>query len=131
LAPFGNYLSNTNLSRSLSISILNENGNEISIKINNSIELIIPRDPNFIFPKMILQNVSNYNQSFDFQFIDLKNLKSNEKLTISIHFEIEPLNKNVAYLFVYQFDKPIQLNKLDDSQIFCPSSKLDFTRTFS
>jgi hypothetical protein len=131
LAPFGNYLSNTNLSRSLSISILNENGNEISIKINNSIELIIPRDPNFIFPKMILQNVTNHNQSFYFQFIDLKNLKSSEKLTISIHFEIEPLNKNFAYLFVYQFDKPIQLNKLDDSQIFCPSSKLDFTRTFS
>ncbi len=58
-------------------------------------------------------------------------MKSSEKLTISIHFEIEPLNKNFAYLFVYQFDKPIQLNKLDDSQIFCPSSKLDFTRTFS
>ncbi len=72
---------------------------------------------------MILQNVTNYNQSFDFKFIYLKELKSNKNLTISIHFEIEPLNLSVAYLFVYQFDKPIQLNKLDGKQLFCPTSK--------
>jgi len=130
LAPFGNSLSYTNFSRSLTFSIVNENGNEISILTNNSIELIIPRDPNLIFPEMILQNVTNFNQSFYFKFIHLKDLKQNENLTISIHFEIEPLNLSVAYLFIYQFDKQIQLNRLDDSQIFCPSSKFYFTLTF-
>jgi hypothetical protein len=46
LPPFENYLSFTNFSRSFEFSIFNENGNEISIKTNRSIELIIPRDPN-------------------------------------------------------------------------------------
>jgi hypothetical protein len=132
LAPFGNYVSYTNLSRSLSLSITNENENEITIKTNNSIELIIPRDPNLSVPKMILQNITNYNQSFHFKLIHLNELKLNKNLTISVHFEIEPLNLNVAYLFVYQFDKPIQLNQLDGSQIFCPSSKFFFViRIFS
>ena len=120
LAPFGNSPSNTNLWRSLSISILNENGNEILIKTNNSIELIIRRDPYLIFTKMILQNVTNHNQSFYFKLIDLKDLKLNKNLTISIHFEIEPLNLSVGYLFIYQFDKLIQL---DGKHLFCRSSK--------
>jgi hypothetical protein len=126
LAPFGNSLSYTNFSRSLSFSIHNENGNEISIKTNNSIELIIPRDPNLIFPKMILQNVTNHNQSFYFKLIHLNDLKPNKNLTISIHFQIEPLNLSIAYLFVYQFDKSIQLNKLDGKHLFCPLSKFSF-----
>ena len=79
---------------------------------------------------MILQNVTNHNQSFYFKFIDLKNLKTNKNLTISIHFQIEPLNLSVGYLFVYQFDKPIQLNQLDGKDLFCPSSKFYFIRIF-
>ncbi len=51
----------------------------------------------------------------------------NKNLTISIHFEIEPLNLSVAYLFVYQFDKP---NQLGDPQVFCPSSKFSFLLEF-
>jgi hypothetical protein len=132
LAPFGNYLSYTNLSRSLSVSIVNQNGNEMSIKTNNSIKLIIPRDPNGNVPKMILQNVTNHNQSFYFQLIHLKDLKLNKNLSISIHFQIEPLNLSLAYLFVYQFDKTIQSNQFDHLQVFCPSSKsIFFTRIFS
>ena len=54
LASFGNskVQSNTNLSRSISLSILDQNGNEISIQTNLShpIEIIIPRDPNLIIP---------------------------------------------------------------------------------
>ena len=130
LAPFGNYLSNTNLSRSLTFSIVNENGNEMSMKTNNSIELIIPRDPSLVLPKMVLQNVTNHNQSFYFKLIYLKELKLNKNLSISIHFEIEPFNLSVAYLFIYQFDKPIQLNQLADLQVFCPSSKFCFYSNF-
>jgi hypothetical protein len=123
LASFGNYPSNTNFSRSLSFSIVNLDGNEISVETNSSIELIIPRDPNLILPKMILQNVTNSNQSFYYKFIDLNKLQPNQNLTISIHFQIKPLNLNIAYLFVYQFDKPIQLDRLDGKDLFCPRSK--------
>jgi hypothetical protein len=54
---------------------------------------------------MFLQKVTNHNQSFDFKLIDLKELKLNQNLTISIHFQIEPLKLSIGYLFVYQFDK--------------------------
>jgi hypothetical protein len=61
LASFGNSKSqsHTNLSRSVSLSILDLNENEVAI------EIIIPQDPNFIIPKMIVQNVISqtpYNQ---------------------------------------------------------------------
>ena len=47
--------SNTNLSRSLSISILDEKGNEVPFETNSdSIEFFIPRDPNLRIPPMIL-----------------------------------------------------------------------------
>ena len=48
LAVYGRSLieTNTNLSRSLSISILDEKGNEIPFETNSdSIEFLIPRDP--------------------------------------------------------------------------------------
>jgi hypothetical protein len=31
-----------------------------------------------------------------------------------------PINKSLAYLFIYKFD---QLNQFDDWTLFCPSSK--------
>jgi len=93
------------------------------MKTNQSIGLIIPRDPNRILSEMILQNVVDYNQSFYYKFIDLNKLKPNENLTISIHFQIQPLNQSLGYLFIYKFD---QLNQLNGSIIFCPSSKFYF-----
>ncbi|CAF4747705.1 unnamed protein product, partial [Rotaria magnacalcarata] len=55
---------------------------------------------------MALQNVTSFdsnphNQLFDLYFI---NITSN--LSISIHFEIHPLNNNLSYLFIYKFDNP-------------------------
>jgi hypothetical protein len=43
------FQSNTNLSRSISLTILNENGDEVLIETNfiHPIELIIPQDPTF------------------------------------------------------------------------------------
>ena len=120
LAPYGNSI-NTNLSRSISLTILDYNGNKISIETNNShlIEIIIPRDPNLIIPPMILQNVISLNQSYHMKLIQL-----NQSLTVSIHFDIHPLKKNLSYLFIYQFDQLLQCDQLDGSILFCPSSKL-------
>ena len=83
---------NTNLSRSISLSILDENGNEIPFQTSDSttIEFLIPRDPNLQIPPMI-----STNQSFHY-------LNLTSDLAISIHFEI---NANFSYLFIYKFDQ--------------------------
>lgn len=121
LAPYGNY-SNTNFSRSVTLSMTDQNKNDISIDtiFSNPIELIIPRDPNMIIPPMTLQNVTDHNESFYMQLIDIK---QNNNLAISIHFEIQPLSENLSYLFIYQFDDSINFNQLDGSALLCSSSK--------
>ena len=80
LAVYGKSLieSNTNLSRSLSISILDEKGNEIPFETNSdSIEFFIPRDPNLRIPRMIFTNKTFHS------------LNLTTDLPISIHFEIK------------------------------------------
>ena len=81
----------TNLSRSISLSILNENGREIPFETSQStpIEFLIPRDPNVEIPRMISTNKS-------FHYFNFTN-----DLPIAIHFEI---NANFSYLFLYKFD---------------------------
>jgi hypothetical protein len=124
IPPFANSKSFTNLSRSLSISIRSQSDLEMSLKTNEKslIELIISRDPNLFIPSMILQNVLYHNQPFHYKYIDLNQLKPNENLTVSIHFQIQSENKSLSYFFIYQYDHPIQFDRLDGSLFFCPSS---------
>jgi hypothetical protein len=136
LAALGNSTDqlNTNLSRSISLSILDYNLNEVSIQTNLShpIELIIPHDPNLIIPEMNLQNVTSMNSTFHNQLFNLLYVNITSSLPISVHFEIQPLNTNVSYLFIYKFDQSPQLNssinQIDGWTLFCYSSKvsLDF-----
>jgi hypothetical protein len=111
-------LSYTNLSRSISLSILDEYGKDISI--NNRIQLIIPRDPNLLISKLFLQNVTNQKFFFNFHLVYLKQ-------NFSIHFEFQRLNKNLSYLIIYKFDSPPQLtsaiNDIDDWDLFCSEKK--------
>lgn len=118
---------NTNLSTTISFSVLDEYGNDLPIKTNidQPIELIIPRDPNLSIPSMILQNVTNlkeHNQSFHFHY---QNLTRKNNLTVSFHLEIRPFDRNLAYLFLFNFDHQPRLNQsidhLDGWTIFCPS----------
>jgi hypothetical protein len=114
--------SNTNLSRSISFSILDHNGNEVLIETNSSnpIELIIPRDPNLIIPSMILQNVTStpHSQLFNLHYVNITST-----LPISVHFEIHPLDATIGYLLIYKFDGIPQSNQSDGWTLFCPSSK--------
>jgi hypothetical protein len=128
LASFGNvsYESNTDLSTSISLSILDQNGNEIPIEtnLNNSIEFFIPRDPNIIIPSMIIQNVTSINSTSHNQLFHLHYINITTILTISVHIEIHPLDTNLAYLFIYKFDNIPQLNssiyEIDGWTLFCP-----------
>lgn len=135
LASFGNSgsQSNTNLSRSISLSLFDRNGNEIPIRTNlgQSIELIIPRDPNLVVPSMTLQNVTSLNSTphhllFNLHFVNITN-----SLSVSVHFEIQPLNTNIGYLFIYKFDSsPIlnsSVNQIDGWTLLCPSSKFSLS----
>ena len=132
LAPLGNghSQSNTNLSRSVSLSLFDQTGREIPIRTNatHPIELIIPRDPNLVIPAMTLQNVTGststpHNQLFNLHFVNITTA-----LPVSVHIEIQPLNINLSYLFIYRFDRsPIltsSINQTDDWTSFCPSRKL-------
>ena len=116
--------SQTNLSTSVSLSLFDRDGNEILIQTTSeqSIELIIPRDPNIIIPPMTLQNVTslqNHNRSFHYHFV---NITRNDNLTVSFHFEIYPYNR--SYWFIFKFDDVPHLNQpIDGWTLFCPWSK--------
>ncbi|CAF4395287.1 unnamed protein product, partial [Adineta steineri] len=62
----------TNLSTSISLSLLDHNGNDISVHTNQSIEFIIPRDINLILPSMNLQNVTSLNHLlFNLHYVNI------------------------------------------------------------
>ncbi|CAF0785734.1 unnamed protein product [Adineta steineri] len=125
LASFGNF-QNTNLSRSISLSIIDQNGNEVSFEAhqNNPIQLIIPRDPNVLIPSMYLQNVTSINSTINNLLFNYHYINITSSLPISVHFEIHSLNRSLAYLFIYKFDQTPQLNSsiniIDGWTIFCP-----------
>ena len=120
---------NTNLSRSISFSLLDRNGNEVTVQTNLSqpIEIIIPRDQNLPVPSMMLQNVTllslrPHAQTFNLHFVNLSTLTS----SFSIHLQMRPLNSNLSYLLIYAFDRSPRLNSsindIDGWSLFCPSS---------
>lgn len=129
LASFGNTPSNTNLSRSISLSLFDHQGNEIPIQTNltHPIELFIPRDPNVIIPSMTLQNVTSFNSTTQYQLFNLHFINIQNSLPISVHFEIHPLDITLGYLFIYKFDSTpflnSTINQIDGWTVFCPSSK--------
>jgi len=114
LASFSNS-ANTNVSRSISFSLFDSIGNEISL--DYPIEIFIPRDPNRILPPMILQNVTSRLQLFNFHYVNTTTI-----LSISIHIEIEPLNSSVGYLLIYKFDQIPKLNEIDGWTVLCPEN---------
>ncbi|CAF1525116.1 unnamed protein product, partial [Adineta ricciae] len=130
LASFGNSksTSNTNLSRSISFSIFDQNQNEISIQTTNnqSIGIIIPRDPNLIIPSMILQNVTATNSTPNNLIFDLHYLNLTAVLPFSVHWEVQPLDTSLAYLFIYRFDQIPKLSssvkQIDGWTLFCPEN---------
>ena len=116
----------TNLSTSISLSLLDQNGDAISIHTNTkeAIELIIPRDPNVRLPSMTLTNATSsaeHNQSFHLHFV---NISRTNNLPVSFHFQMQPPNRSLAYWFIFKFDYVSQLNhSIDGWSLFCPSSK--------
>ncbi len=111
---------NTNLSTSISIELFDENGNDISTKINltNPIELMIPRDSNIVVPAMIFQNVSSKLncEEFNSHYVNVTS-----EYPVSVHLELNPENENVSYLFAYQLDGLPRWNDHREWKIVSPS----------
>ena len=122
--------STTNMSRSISLTVIDPNGEEISIQASRTqpIELIIPRDPNVVIPTMTFQNVTSFNATPHKQLFNLHYINITNSLPVSVHFEIQPLNTALGYLFIYKFDgSPIlnsSVNQIDGWTLLCPSSEL-------
>jgi hypothetical protein len=122
---------NTNLSTTISLSVLDQNGNDVPIRasIDHPFQFIIPRDINMIVSPMALQNVTtmndNHNRIFNLHFVNIT--QSNSNLTVSLHFEMHPLNTSLGYLLIYLFDNSPQLNssinQTDGWSLFCPLSE--------
>ena len=110
---------NTNLSRSVSLSIVDEDGNEASVRTTTDqpIELIIPRDPNLVLPPMTLQNVSSKylvapnSQTYNLHYVNLVSQAS----SAALHFEMRPSDASLGYLLIYRFDRSPQLNRSSQS----------------
>ena len=119
LASFGSSLS-THLSRSISLTWMDQQGNELSLRtdLDHPFEIIIPRDPLLIIPPMSLQNVTDH-QGFYFHSAHLSPMSS-------IHVEMHPSNINLSFAFIYRFDRiPVwntSLTQIDGWTIFSPSS---------
>ena len=127
--------SNTNLSTTISLVILDRNGKEISVETsaNQSFELFIPRDPNLVVPSMTLVNITSmsldqHRQLFNLHSLALPKGQWNNNRTVALIIEMHPLNTNLGYLFIYRFDTAPQFNSsvqhLDGWSLFCPSSKI-------
>ena len=125
---------NTNVSRSISFSILDRDGNEVNVRTDPShpIEIVIPRDENLLVPPMMLQNVTSaslvaHAQTFNLHFVNLSSLTS----SFSIHLQLRPLNSNLSYLLIYKFDQSPRLNSsisdIDGWSLLCPSSEGVYT----
>ena len=131
LAAFGNSKDspNTNNSRSVSLTILDANGREIPVTTNGNetIEIRIPRDPNLPISSFNRENVTAMNDTTHHLLFNLHYVNITSQLPISFHLEMQPLNRSLAYLFIYRFDQSPQLNSsislIDGWTIFCPSSK--------
>lgn len=131
LASFGSAKgsSNTNLSRSVSFSILDDAYNEVPVATtaSNAVEIIIPRDPNLLIPPMSTPNVTALHASPHRLVFYLHYLNLTSSLPVSAHWEMRPSNITLAYLLVYKFDRSPQLNssteQIDGWTLLCPSSE--------
>ena len=129
----------TNLSRMVSLSILDSNGEAMEVKARREDPFVffIPHDQSVLIPSMVRQNVTTMTNlsSFNYHFVSLVSQENR-----SIHVEFQSLDANLSYMFVYRFDLLPIYNRthqlIDGSFLFCSSNNnlfkfyLDNEQTF-
>lgn len=112
----------------ISLSVLDLDGHELALRATDDqpFEFFIPREPNLIMPEMAPQNAISKSSEEPF-YLDLNQFLTNTNLTVSLHFEIKPLDIDLGYLLIYKFDKEPVLNSvkhdIDGWTLFCPASR--------
>jgi hypothetical protein len=96
--------------------------------------MFIPRDVNLPIPPFIEQNISTFvppkrgtfkvNRQFFIYLINIKPLNPN--ITISMHFELKPVDPKISYMIIYKFNTVPAYNStavsIDGSEMFCSES---------
>lgn len=118
----------TNLSRSISLSLLDKEGQALSLSTSTDqpFEFIIPRDPQLTIPPMYLQNVTNSSSAhqliFNLHYVNI----SDQGGKAAVNLELESMNTSLSYLLIYRFDQSPMWNssvrEIDGWTLFCSSS---------
>ncbi|CAF3839178.1 unnamed protein product [Rotaria sp. Silwood1] len=106
----------------LKIFEIDENKLFVTLSLSESIEIIIPRDKNLQLPTIILQNVTNLTNNETYFHFNYFNITHHMNLSTSLHVEIQPNNKNLAYFTIIYFDNVsnLDINQIDEWKLFCP-----------
>lgn len=119
----------TNLSTSISLSFVNENGIDVPFEIgqNQLIELFIPRDPNTVASTTTWIEKSSRNATGQIIQSHLVPIHRESNLEFAVNFEIRPSQRPIAYWLVYRFDFPPHMYPssaplVDGWTLFCPTS---------
>ena len=116
----------------MSLSILDQYGNELAsdTDVDHPFEFFIPRDPSLAIPAMSVQHVTSSNESrlnqqlFNLYYV---NITGSDESSVSVHWQVAPLNSDVAYLVIHRFDVAPQLNStinaIDGWLLLCPGSE--------
>lgn len=119
----------------MSLSFLDQNGNEIPVKNTlEPIQMFIPRDPNLLDNEYMLVNVSSNSTLVRNNSQILPNAFVVYPTNASLHIQIKPENLSVGYLALVKFgSSPIldSLTKMYDFwQLLCPNSTSDFYQVY-
>ena len=120
---------NTNLSTSISLTLVNEDGTAVLFNVDATqpIELFIPRDPNSVVSLLDWERKTASNGSNRTMHMHFLNLTRKGDLEVSVHLEIRPLVQSTAYWLIYRFDDPPQINSTinltDGWSLLCPFRK--------
>lgn len=118
-----------NLSTTISLSILDQTGEKISLPttFTHPYRFVIPRDPAMIVPAMVEQNVTSFNTTahrllFNLHYVDITQPNN---LTVAVHIEMQAQNQSLGYVLIYRFDQSPYLNstvqQIDGFSLLCPT----------
>ena len=121
------------------MSILDDNVEEVQINAtdNAPIEMFIPRDINLPIPVFIEQELEDIippkrgtwktNRQFFIYYVNITQINPN--VTVSIHLELQPVNREISYGIIYGIDRVPAYNStdhsIDGSAMFCSKSSFD------
>ncbi|CAM2704040.1 unnamed protein product [Rotaria socialis] len=117
----------------VSLTLHDQYGKIMHIKnTTDPFEIVIPRKTNTIMPPMFRENVTLSPNNLKFKFYSV-NLTHDVNLSISLHIDIEPENKDLSYLFIIRFNGApnYEANLIDDWKLMCPKDRKSNTSKYT